>query len=64
VAGGRAYVAVGADGLEIYDLGASGTPALLSLVQTAGDALAIRVDANYAYVADFPATIDIINLAP
>jgi hypothetical protein len=62
LAGGRAYVAANSQGLQIYDLSGTAAPVLLDAVDTVGDALAIVVQSGLAYVADFPATITIIQV--
>jgi hypothetical protein len=60
--GDFAYVASTGDGLKIYDLGVAQSPVLTDLVATAGEALDVVVDSNFAYVADSPATISIVAL--
>jgi hypothetical protein len=62
--GGRAYVAANTGGLWIYDLTTPRSPVLLPVLATVGDALEARVQNGVAYVADFPATVDIIDLIP
>jgi hypothetical protein len=57
-----AYVAANTQGLQIYDLAAPATPVLSSTLEIVGDALGVTVQGGFAYVADFPATIDIIDL--
>jgi hypothetical protein len=64
LAGGRAYVAANTGGLSIYDLAIPSSPVLLPAVATVGDARHVRVQNGFAYVADFPATIDVIDLVP
>jgi hypothetical protein len=61
LAGGRAYVAANTQGLQIYNLSGSAAPVLLDAMGTVGDALDIAVGSSLAYVADFPATITIIQ---
>jgi hypothetical protein len=61
---GLAYVAVNAAGLQIYDLANPAAPVLRNSVATIGDAVGIAVTGCFAYVADFPATVDAISLAP
>jgi hypothetical protein len=61
--GGRAYVAASTQGLKIYNVAGGGTPVLLGAGYTIGNALDADVDGSMAYVADFPATIDIVDLA-
>jgi hypothetical protein len=61
---GLAYVAANTLGLQIYDLATPSAPVLRTTVPTVGDALGIAVTGGYAYLADFPATIDAIDLAP
>jgi hypothetical protein len=62
--GGLAYVATNTGGLWIYDLTTPSSPVLLTAAATVGDALEVRVQNGFVYVADFPATIDIIDLTP
>jgi hypothetical protein len=62
--GGRAYVASNTGGLAIYDLSTPSAPVLLPAVATVGDARDVRIQNGFAYVADFPATVDIIDLTP
>ncbi|PYO56186.1 MAG: hypothetical protein DMD83_15745, partial [Candidatus Rokuibacteriota bacterium] len=62
--GGRAYVASNTLGLQIYDLTTPSAPIALGTVSTVGDALDVRVQSGFVYVADFPATVDVIDLGP
>jgi hypothetical protein len=62
VAGGRAYVAAANQGLRIYDLANPSAPALLGVGYTAGDAYDVAVGGSAACVADFPATLSVVDL--
>ena len=62
--GGRAYVASNTVGLQIYGLTTPSAPIPLATIPTVGDALDVRVLSGFVYVADFPATVDVIELGP
>ena len=57
-----AYVAANGEGLKIYDVPTSGNPVLNTQMYTPGDAIDVSVIGSMAYIADYPATIDIMNL--
>jgi hypothetical protein len=57
----RAFVATGAGGLRIYDLANPSSPALRASGLTVGDANGVAVQSGYAYVADFPATLSVVD---
>jgi hypothetical protein len=59
---GRVYLSAKEEGLKIYDISSPETPTLEGTVATVGDAEGVALQGDIAYVADFPATIDIINL--
>jgi hypothetical protein len=61
LSGGLAYVAATTEGLKIYDI-VTGTPSPKYTVLTVGDAFDVAVKNATAYVADYPATLDIISL--
>jgi hypothetical protein len=48
--------------LKIYDVPTSGNPVLNTQMYTPGDAIDVSVIGSMAYIADYPATIDIMNL--
>jgi hypothetical protein len=58
---GQAFVATGAGGLRIYDLANPANPILRASGITVGDANAVAVQGAYAYAADYPATLSIID---
>jgi len=58
---GQAFVATGADGLRIYDLATPTSPVLRASGLTVGDANGVAVQTGYAYVADYPATLSIVD---
>jgi hypothetical protein len=62
LANGLASVAANTQGLQIYDVAAPATPVLRSTLKTVGDALGVTVQGGFAYVVDFPATVDIMSL--
>jgi hypothetical protein len=62
--GGRAYVASNTVGLQIYDLTTPSAPVPLATIPTVGDAIDVRVQGGFVYVADFPATVDVIDFGP
>lgn len=65
-----AYVLVGADklnterkaGLKIIDLHTLETPTVLKDIHTPGDAKSVSLSGNYAYVADYGAGLQVIDL--
>src|SRR5262249_11972347 len=59
---GLAYVAANSQGLALYDVTNPPAPVLRNTVPTIGDALGVALTGGYAYVADYPATVDSINL--
>ena len=58
----RAYIAAGQPGLKIYDLSSPANPVLTNTVKTVGTAYSVTVQGHYAYLGDFPATMDIVAL--
>jgi len=62
IAEGYVYVAAGGEGMKIYDITNPAAPSLEFAGGCLGEANDITVDTSYAYVADFPATISIIDL--
>jgi hypothetical protein len=58
--GGQAFVATGSGGLRMYNLANPSSPTLSASGLTVGDANAVAVQSNVAYVADFPATLSVI----
>ena len=57
-----AYVAANSEGLNIYNIPASGNPVFHSQLYTVGNAVDIALNGSTAYVADSPAIIDVISL--
>jgi hypothetical protein len=64
LANAQAYVALDTDGLKIYDISSSGNPVLLGAGYSVGKAKDVVGDGSLACVADYPAIISIIDLAP
>jgi hypothetical protein len=62
--GTRAHVASAGDGLVTFDLSAPGAPREETTTPTVGDPLKVVVDGSLAWVADFPATVSIVDPAP
>jgi hypothetical protein len=58
---GQAFVAAGSGGLRIYDLANLASPILRASGLTVGDANGVAEQSGYAYVADYPATLSIID---
>lgn len=61
--GDHAYVAAGAAGLQIYDIGDPASPVLLGTCDTRGVASDVSVAGDYAYVADGAAGLEIVNVS-
>lgn len=57
------YVADGKNGLRIMDISQPGTPLLMRLYDTAGEALAVHVANGYAYIIDSSKGVQIINVS-
>jgi hypothetical protein len=60
--GERAYVANAAQGLRIYALGTGGTPSVVGIGYTVGDATDVVLVGDAAYVADSVAHVDVVDL--
>lgn len=58
----RAYVAATGTGLLVFDLTTPTAPKELAAVPTVGDPLGVALDDDLACVADFPATLSVIDL--
>ncbi len=57
----QAYVAANSMGLQVYDASAN-TPVLLTTVRTVGSEFAVMADETQVCLADFPGTINVVNL--
>ena len=63
VKAGKAYVAVYANGLQIFDLSNPDSPVLLGATHTAGNAWDVWVSDGVAYVADFNSGLSVIDVS-
>ena len=61
--GTHAYVAAGAAGLQIYDIGDPASPVLLGTCDTRGVARDVSVAGSYAYVADGAAGLEVVDVS-
>jgi alpha-tubulin suppressor-like RCC1 family protein/peptidoglycan/xylan/chitin deacetylase (PgdA/CDA1 family) len=59
----HAYVAAGAAGLQIYDIGDPASPVLLGTCDTRGVARDVSVAGDYAYVADGAAGLEVVDVS-
>lgn len=62
LAGRQAYVAANGSGLAVYDLASPSNPVLRWTVDTVGTAHDVALLGGYAWVADFPATVSVVDL--
>ena len=62
MAGGRAYVAASAKGLQSYDLSGVGAPVLLDSVLTVGGAVGVAVSGLLVFVADLAALLSLVRI--
>lgn len=63
VEGDRAFIALGNAGLAVFNVSNPAEPQLLGRLDTAGEALAVRVVGNVAYVADGTPGVQIIDVS-
>ena len=55
VVGGRAYVAAGGSGLQVFSVSNPNAPYRIGGVETPGDAISVTVSGSYAYVGEWSA---------
>ncbi len=62
ISGGFAYVAAGASGLQVVNVGNRAAPVVVGALDTPGNANDVRVVGNIAYIADGSAGLQIVNV--
>ncbi len=63
ILGNYAYVAVGFNGLEIYNISDPSNPTFVGRCDTPGEAIDVIADGDYAYVADANSGLEIITIS-